>query len=163
MNVNHLYNFGTINEVQGGVVVIGADGRAQAIEDLHSQEEQTMENAVEEIHEDRNEAAQLQAEKSVKKKGRPRSQGLQSCFATTVDAVACIERLRPLVQGRRGREVALVVKASAALGWFDRTPNFAQLTAAFGDLGNRKGFAEQMQRGFFSDSEIEGMKKKLLE
>ncbi len=164
MNVNHLYNFGTINEVQGGVVVIGADGRAEAIEEVRSQEAQAVENAVDEVQEDRSAAAQAQDEEApLKKKGRPRSQGLESCFATTVDAAACIERLRPLVQGRRGREVALVVKASAALGWLDSTPNFAQLTAAFGDLGNRKGFTEQMQKGFFSDSEIDGMKKKLLE
>ena len=49
MNVNHLYNFGTINEVQGGVVVIGADGRAEAIDDVHSQEAQAVENAVGEV------------------------------------------------------------------------------------------------------------------
>ena len=49
MNVNHLYNFGTINEVQGGVVVIGADGRAEAIEDVRSQEAQAVEDAVGEV------------------------------------------------------------------------------------------------------------------
>ena len=163
MNVNHLYNFGTINEVQGGVVVIGADGRAQAIEDLCAQEARATEEIAEEVQEDRTVADLLQAEKPMKKKGRPRSQELAACFASTVDAAECIERLRPFIQGRRGSEVALVVKASAALGWLDKEPNFTQLTTAFGDLGNRKGYTEQMQRGFFSSAEIDGMKKKLLE
>ncbi len=87
---------------------------------------------------------------------------LASCFKEGVDAGACIERMRPYIVGEKGKQVVLVLKAAYRLEWFEKMPIFPQLVREYGELGNQRGFSEQMKNGFFSDEEIQKMTEKLI-
>ena len=99
--------------------------------------------------------------KAMKAKGRPRAPELAACFHEGVDAKVCIERMRPLIEGRKGREVVLVLKAAMRLKWLATMPKFSQLEGEYGALGNARGFREQMNHGYFDDDEIEMVMAKL--
>lgn len=94
--------------------------------------------------------------------GRPMAEELASCFKEGVDAGACIERMRPYIVGEKGKQVVLVLKAAYRLEWFEKMPIFPQLVREYGELGNQRGFSEQMKNGFFSDEEIQKMTEKLI-
>ena len=94
--------------------------------------------------------------------GRPMADELASCFKKEVDAVACIERMRPYIVGEKGKQVVLVLKAAYRLEWFEKMPIFPQLVREYGELGSSSGFGEQMKNGFFSDDEIKLMAEKLM-
>ena len=103
-----------------------------------------------------------QVKRTAKATGRPMAEELASCFKEGVDAGACIERMRPYIVGEKGKQVVLVLKAAYRLEWFEKMPIFPQLVREYGELGNQRGFSEQMKKGFFSDDEIEKMTEKLM-
>lgn len=102
------------------------------------------------------------AKRTVNITGRPMADELASCFREGVDAQACIERMRPYIEGERGKQVVLVLKAAYRLEWFEKMPIFPQLVREYGELGNQRGFCEQMKNGFFSEDEINNMTEKLM-
>lgn len=68
-----------------------------------------------------------------------------------------LKKLHSLIDGRKGKNVALVIKASMQLGWLLCKPTFTQLQNEFGDIGNVSGYNHQMK--IDSDkTEIEGIK-----
>lgn len=98
---------------------------------------------------------------STKSKGRPRSPNLEKCFREGVDAKVYIERMRPLLKGKVGRDVALVITAVDKLGVFETIPNYTQLEREFGKLGESSGYRQQMKHLKLRPNELERMVKKL--
>lgn len=82
-------------------------------------------------------------------------------FATCVVNVSrmadIMECLHTLIDGRRGKEVAMVVKAAMSLGLITK-PTFGQMVEEFGDIGNRSGFHRYMAFDFF-DTELQPFRK----
>ena len=112
--------------------------------------------------EETSQSREQEAARAANVMGRPMAEGLASCFKEGVDASACIERMRPYIVGEKGKQVVLVLKAAYRLEWFEKMPIFPQLVREFGELGNQRGFSEQMKNGFFSDDEVETMMQKLM-
>lgn len=133
MNVNHLYNYGTINDVQAEVVVIGADGMARPLA------EQTQQPS-----------SQTEAEAElVKPKGRPTGkEDIRDIFAEADRAEEHLQMMANLIRGHKGKRVALVVTCAAEAGWLTDMPSYEQLCTAFGDIGARSNFYRQMQTQF---------------
>lgn len=77
-------------------------------------------------------------------RGRPRYKSLRQLVAEGLDADEVAERLRPLIQGQKGKRVALVMTCACEAGLFIEQPTFNALTDEFGDLGNRAGYNKQM-------------------
>lgn len=60
------------------------------------------------------------------------------------DKLQHLKKLHSLIDGRKGKDVALVIKASMQLGWLLSKPTFTQLQNEFGDIGNVSGYNHQM-------------------
>ncbi len=67
-----------------------------------------------------------------------------------------LKKIHSLIDGRKGKDVALVIKASIQLGWI-RKPTFLQVKNEFGDIGNKSGYNTQMSKRQ-DDTEIDGIK-----
>ncbi len=70
-----------------------------------------------------------------------------------------LNSLHRLMKGRKGKEVALIIKASIQLGWITK-PTFSQLQKEFGNIGSIGGYNHQMTLQP-TNEEIEGMKTAL--
>lgn len=70
-----------------------------------------------------------------------------------------LNSLHRLMKGRKGKEVALIIKASMQLGWITK-PTFSQLQKEFGNIGSIGGYNHQMTLQP-TNEEIEGMKTAL--
>lgn len=70
-----------------------------------------------------------------------------------------LKKLHSLINGRKGKDVALVILASISLGWI-RKPTFSQVRNEFGNIGNKSGYNTQMSKGQ-DNIEIEGIKAAL--
>lgn len=74
---------------------------------------------------------------------------------------ALLIELHKLIEGQRGKSVALVIYACVDMGWL-RKPTFSQVKDEFGDIGSDTGYNNYVnspQR--FSDAEINGIKANL--
>jgi len=131
MNVNHLYNYGTINEVQAGVVVIGADGEVRP---LAAQQPA---------------AAEAPEAPAAPPAGRPGGRGdIRDLFADAARAEEQLTLMANLIRGHKGKRAALVVTCAAEAGWLTDLPSYEQLCSAFGDIGARSNFYRQMATRF---------------
>lgn len=61
-----------------------------------------------------------------------------------------LRRLHSLTDGKRGKEVAMVMRAAMAAGVITR-PSYGDVAAEFGDIGNRAGYNRYMNYQFFDD------------
>lgn len=68
-----------------------------------------------------------------------------------------LKKLHSLIDGRKGKNVALVIKASIQLGWLLCKPTFTQLQNEFGNIGNASGYNHQMNL-LPDKAELEGIK-----
>lgn len=73
------------------------------------------------------------------------------------DKTQHLKKLHSLIDGRKGKNVALVIKASMQLGWLLSKPTFTQLQNEFGDIGNVSGYNHQMNLQP-DKTELEGIK-----
>lgn len=72
-----------------------------------------------------------------------------------------IKRLHTLIDGRRGKDVAMVVRAAMKEGLISR-PTYSQMVEEFGDIGNRSGFHRYLGYDYF-DSELQPLCRALQE
>lgn len=99
--------------------------------------------------------------KPAKVKGRPRSSDLKGIISKKFDAEECIERLYELLQGQKGKRVAMIIKAAMDLKWFVEKPTFTQLAESCGVCGSKSGYDRQMNIQNFSKTELEAIMKEL--
>lgn len=67
-----------------------------------------------------------------------------------------LKKIHSLIDGRKGKDVALVIRASIQLGWIIK-PTFLQVKNEFGNIGNKSGYNTQMSKRQ-DDTEIDGIK-----
>lgn len=95
-----------------------------------------------------------------KGKGRPKGTLKDKMICEDVDKM--LSKLHQLMNGRKGKEAALIIKASIKAGIMTK-PTFKQVSDEFGDIGNPSGYNKYMGREIFSDMEIEAIMEKLKE
>lgn len=66
-----------------------------------------------------------------------------------------LEKLHKAIDGKKGKFVALAIKAGVKIGRLDK-PSYTQVRNEFGDIGNKSGFNRYMNQYVFTDEEIEG-------
>lgn len=72
-----------------------------------------------------------------------------------------LNSLHQLIKDRRGKDVALIVKASMQLGWITK-PTFSQVQNEFGNVGNKSGYNKYMSLpNAFTQQDLNGMKTAL--
>lgn len=96
--------------------------------------------------------------KNLRKKGRPKKL-FKDLMLNDADG-GNLEKIRAVMQGKKGKPAALVMLAAIDLGWIER-PTHAQVTKEFGDIGVQQGFTKYLDKTCFSPEEIAGMKKAL--
>ena len=73
-----------------------------------------------------------------------------------------LKELHELISGRKGREVALIIRVCIKEGIITK-PTFKQVEDEFGYIGNVSGYNKYMADKYeFNDEEINGIKKKLM-
>ena len=93
-------------------------------------------------------------------KGRPRSTFRDKILHTNKDYI--LKELHELISGRKGREVALIIRVCIKEGIITK-PTFKQVEDEFGYIGNVSGYNKYMADKYeFNDEEINGIKKKLM-
>lgn len=92
-------------------------------------------------------------------KGRPRTTLQDKITATNKEEL--INKLHLLIDGKSGKDVALVITACVLKGLMTK-PTFKQVECEFGNIGNRSGFNKYMSKStFFTDDELNGIKNQL--
>jgi len=95
---------------------------------------------------------QTEIQKSARGKGRPKE--------TLQDKVVggdtkLIEKLHSLIDGKRGKDVALYIVACMKLGKLTR-PTYTQIVNEFGDIGSKAGYNRYLDEKKFTTIELEG-------
>ncbi len=76
---------------------------------------------------------------------------------TSADKESVLQVLHSLIDGRLGKEVALVILASVKSGIMTK-PTYTEVYNEFGDIGHRSGYNKYMDGGNrFTEDEINGM------
>ena len=98
--------------------------------------------------------------KPTRGRGRPRKtlKDMMICE----DADKMLSKLHQLVNGRQGKDVALIITACIKAGIMTK-PTFKYVADEFGDVGNQSGYNKNMRERPFSDIEIEAIIKRLKE
>lgn len=77
---------------------------------------------------------------------------------------ALLAKLHSLMNGRKGKDLALIVYSCVKMGWMTK-PTFTQIESEFskfGDVGNKSGFNNYANNpSKFTDDEINGMMERL--
>ncbi len=93
-------------------------------------------------------------------KGRPRSTFRDKILHTNKDRI--LKELHELISGRKGREVALIIRVCIKEGIITK-PTFKQVENEFGYIGNVSGYNKYMADKYeFNNEEINGIKKRLM-
>ena len=69
-----------------------------------------------------------------------------------------LRKLHSFIDGRKGRQVALVVRYAVEEGYM-MMPTFAAMQREFGAIGSRQGYQRYLNSQKFSDSELAAVKK----
>ena len=67
-----------------------------------------------------------------------------------------LEKLHKLIEGKKGRDAALVILACMEKGWMTR-PTFTQVKEELGVVGTQQAFNKYLDRHRFTSEELEGM------
>lgn len=94
----------------------------------------------------------------VSKRGR-QSKSFESCLID--DDISKLEALRNVMNGKKGKEAALVIKVAVKIGWITK-PTYQAVVNEFGDIGHRSNYNKYINENKFTNDEIEGMKAKLI-
>ena len=92
------------------------------------------------------------------KRGR-QSRSFESCLID--DDISKLEALRNIMNGKKGKEAALVIKVAVKIGWITK-PTYQAVVNEFGDIGHRSNYNKYINENKFTNDEIEGMKAKLI-
>lgn len=93
-----------------------------------------------------------------RKAGRPKSTLKDKMID---DADGCkLERLRKLMEGKKGKDAALIIFAAVKEGWMTK-PSFTQVENEFGDIGSKANFNNYMNADKYWEEEIKGAIKSL--
>ncbi|MCH5178138.1 MAG: S24 family peptidase [Prevotellaceae bacterium] len=74
------------------------------------------------------------------------------------DPQTLLAKMHSLIDGHKGRRVALVVRCAVEEGHI-MMPTFAALQREFGTIGSRQGYQQYMRSQKFSDSELAAVRK----
>lgn len=73
-----------------------------------------------------------------------------------------LQTLHAIMNGKKGKEAALVMKVAVQIGWITK-PTFKAVQDEFGDIGNRSNYNKYInENSRFTNDEIDGMKQTLL-
>ena len=89
-----------------------------------------------------------------RKRGRPK-ETLKNRMINDSDG-SKLERLHQLMEGKKGKDAALVIMVSVEKGWMTK-PTHTQVKNEFGDVGKQQGFTKYLRKECFTDEEWEGM------
>lgn len=93
-----------------------------------------------------------------KKRGR---RSITFCECLTEKGKDMIEALHKAMWGKKGKDVALIIRV-AVIGGLITKPTFQAVVDEFGDIGNRSGYNKYMSENYrFTDDEITGAKAQL--
>lgn len=87
------------------------------------------------------------------------SKSFESCLID--DDISKLEALRNIMNGKKGKEAALVIKVAVKIGWITK-PTYQAVVNEFGDIGHRSNYNKYINENKFTNDEIEGMKAKLI-
>lgn len=95
--------------------------------------------------------------------GKATKRGRQSkTFKDCLQQNDKLNTLHTIMDGKKGKEAALVMKVAVQIGWITK-PTFKAVEDEFGDIGNRSNYNKYInENNRFTDDEIEGMKQALL-
>lgn len=96
---------------------------------------------------------QIIAFKKQNKKGRTTEVPLREMINGDVDNR--LKVLHKLIDGKKGKSVALVILAAIKAGWMQR-PTFTQVANEFMDIGSKTGYNRYMNEKRFTKADIEG-------
>lgn len=99
-----------------------------------------------------------QEKQTTSKKGRP-SGTLKEKMIDDEDG-SKLEKLHKLIEGKKGRDAALVILACMEKGWMTR-PTFTQVKEELGVVGSQQAFNKYLDRHRFTSEELEGMMQNL--
>lgn len=71
-----------------------------------------------------------------------------------------LKKLHLLIDGKRGKNVALVIVASVEMGLIQK-PTYKEVKSEFGDIGAESGYNNYLDRDKFTSVEYEGIKTRL--
>lgn len=71
-----------------------------------------------------------------------------------------LNKLHSLIDGKRGKNVALVVVASVEMGLIEK-PTYKEVKSEFGDIGAESGYNKYLNKAKFTSIEYEGIKTRL--
>ena len=77
------------------------------------------------------------------------------------DAGEKLKKLHTLVDGKKGKDLALIILACIKQGYMTK-PTYQQLAGEFGDIGSRQAYTNYSDEIKFTTSEIEGAKKAVI-
>lgn len=99
---------------------------------------------------------------------QPQQEQALTCKTTFKDKIIAenkdevLNKLHSMIDGKRGKNVALVIFASVEIGLILK-PTYKEVKNEFGNIGAESGYNNYLNKSKFSDSEINGIKKRLLE
>lgn len=99
---------------------------------------------------------------------KPQQVQASTCKTTFKDKIIAenknevLNKLHSMIDGKRGKNVALVIFASVEIGLILK-PTYTEVKNEFGNVGAESGYNNYLDKSKFSDSEINGIKKRLLE
>jgi hypothetical protein len=85
--------------------------------------------------------------------------GIENYFAEQKNAKPLLALLHELIDGRKGKEVALVVQCAQKALLLNGQPTYSLMVKEFGDIGTRSGYYRYLAYQFF-DSEMEAVLKR---
>lgn len=107
------------------------------------------------LQKDRNLNLQPQQSKTTRRKGRPKST-FKDYMVNDEDGRK-LEKIRSVMNGRKGKKAALVIWTCMKIDWIEPTPTFKAVADEFGNIGTQQGFTRYLNDKSFTDAEKESM------
>lgn len=105
--------------------------------------------------------APQEANAKIKRRGRKVGNFRDNLMVDEKEKDIVIEKLRLLIAGRKGKDVALMIYSCIKLGWLIK-PSFSQVENTFGGIGNKSGYNNYVNNpNKFTEHEISGMIERL--
>lgn len=95
-----------------------------------------------------------------RRRGRPTKPLKDNMLCADTDKI--LKKLHALIDGKQGRDVALIITSCIKDGIMTR-PTSTQVSQEFGDIGSPTGFNEYMKKDVFTEDEINAIITKLRE
>ncbi|WP_155993031.1 MULTISPECIES: hypothetical protein [unclassified Bacteroides] len=96
-----------------------------------------------------------QQSKTTRRKGRPKYT-FKDYMVNDEDGRK-LEKIRSVMNGRKGKKAALVIWTCMKIGWIVPTPTFKAVADEFGNIGTQQGFTGYLNDMSFTDAEKESM------